>query len=88
VDDPLEPISTRVGRMFGFDDRLARAVTREVVDALSASVDEYVAARHEALRRVGLSNEEIFHRIRQELPELRFTAPALSERQIRRRIYG
>jgi hypothetical protein len=88
VDDPLEPVAARVGRMFGFDPRLARAVTREVVDALSASVDDYIAQRHDELRRTGLSNEEIFERIQRELPELRFTAPALSERQIRRRIYG
>jgi hypothetical protein len=68
-------------------ERAARAVA-EVLDSLSLDVDGYIAARHAELQREGVSNPEIYEHIARELSELRFKAPALSARQIRRRIYG
>jgi hypothetical protein len=88
VGDPLGPVSRRVASLFGLDAPMADAITREVIDALSESVDGYVIHRHAELRRAGLANEAIFEAIRSEIAELRFRAPDLSERQIRRRIYG
>jgi hypothetical protein len=70
------------------DTKLADAITREVIDALSAPIDSYIARRHDELKRAGLHNDMIFEAIRRELPAMRFPAPELSERQIRRRIYG
>jgi hypothetical protein len=51
-------------------------------------VDEFIARRHAELQAQGESNAEIFERIAAELRGLRFKAPELSARQIRRRIYG
>jgi hypothetical protein len=65
----------------------ARAVD-EVLDALGLEVDEFISRRHAELQAQGESNNEIFERIACELGQLRFKAPALSARQIRRRIYG
>ena len=65
----------------------ARAVD-EVLDALGLEVDEFIARRHAQLQAQGENNTEIFDRIAGELRELRFKAPELSPRQIRRRIYG
>lgn len=65
----------------------ARAVD-EVMDALGLEVDEFIGRRHAQLQAQGENNTEIFERIAGELRELRFKAPALSARQIRRRIYG
>jgi hypothetical protein len=65
----------------------ARAVD-EVLDSLGLEVDEYIAGRHAELQTQGESNSEIFGRIAEELRCLRFKAPELSARQIRRRIYG
>lgn len=65
----------------------ARAVD-EVLDALGLEVDEFIARRHAELQAQGENNSEIFERIASELRELRFKAPKLSARQIRRRIYG
>jgi hypothetical protein len=65
----------------------ARAVD-EVLDALGLEVDEFIARRHAELQTQGASNAEIFEQIAGELRELRFKAPELSARQIRRRIYG
>ena len=68
-------------------ERAARAVD-EVLDSLSLDVDGYIAERHAELQREGVANPEIYQRISEELAQLRFKAPALSARQIRRRIYG
>lgn len=68
-------------------ERAARAVD-EVLDSLSLDVDGYIAERHAELQREGVANPEIYERIARELGQLRFKAPALSARQIRRRIYG
>ena len=60
----------------------------EVLDCFDQDVDGYVAQRHAQLAEQGLPGREIYARIQDELDSLRFRAPALSERQIRRRVYG
>ncbi|HEX3776969.1 MAG TPA: hypothetical protein VHV51_20995 [Polyangiaceae bacterium] len=84
VDDPRE----RLQQVLGLSRDQARRAVDEVFDALRISVDEYISERHSELQRQGESNERIFERIALELRELRFKAPELSSRQIRRRIYG
>lgn len=72
--------------------RLSRTETerlvREIVAFFSESIEDYVARRHRELRAHGLRNETIYARISAELAERRFAAPPLTERQIRRLIYG
>jgi hypothetical protein len=72
--------------------RLSRAeITRlvdEVLSYLHERPEEFVSRRHRALRGEGLSNSEIFGRLAAELERWRFRAPAYSERQLRRMIYG
>ena len=60
----------------------------EVLDSLGLEVDEFIARRHGELQAQGENNTEIFERIAEELRAVRFKAPELSARQIRRRIYG
>ena len=66
----------------------AARLVDEVLTYFSESVDAFVARRHGELRGEGLQNDAIFTRIAAELGSRRFTAPPLSERQIRRLIYG
>lgn len=69
----------------------AREATRLVGDVLaflSETPEDYLRRRHRALQAEGLSNPEIFARLKPELAQWRFRAPELSERQIRRIIYG
>lgn len=66
----------------------ATRVIDEVLSFLNERPDEFVCRRHRALQGEGLSNDEIFSRIAAELERWRFRAPAYSERQIRRMIYG
>jgi hypothetical protein len=78
----------RLSAVLGLSSEQARRAVAEVFDALRLGVDEYIAERHAELQQQGESNERIFERIALELRELRFKAPELSSRQIRRRIYG
>jgi len=72
--------------------RLSRAEAARVLDELlahfSESVEQFVRRRHAQLQAEEHKNPAIFERIAAELRQRRFTAPALSERQIRRLIYG
>jgi len=66
----------------------ATRVVNEVLQFLGETPEDYIRRRHIRLQNQGLSNQEIFTRLAQELPRWRFRAPQLSERQIRRVIYG
>ena len=72
--------------------RLSHAEAARLVDEVLAFLDErpgeFVSRRHRALQREGLPNSEIFLRLAAELERWRFRAPAYSERQLRRMIYG
>jgi hypothetical protein len=68
--------------------RAAARLVDEVLAYFSESVDAFVVRRHRELRAEELQNDAIFARIAAELGSRRFTAPPLSERQIRRLIYG
>ncbi|WP_436701116.1 hypothetical protein [Nocardioides sp. BYT-33-1] len=52
------------------------------------TVEEWVRRRHAELKAQGAKNEQIFARLRAELRTTVVAAPQLSERQLRRMIYG
>jgi hypothetical protein len=74
--------TTRLSRL-----EAARAV-REVLAFFSESTEEFVVRRHAELQEQNLDNAQIYGRIAQELRGRRVAPPELSERQIRRLIYG
>jgi hypothetical protein len=82
--DPRE----RLELALGLSRQQARRAVDEVFDALRFDVEEFINLRHAELQAQGENNPQIFERIALELPGLRFRAPALTPRQIRRRIYG
>lgn len=84
----IELAEERLRRLLGLSPDQARRAVGEVVDCLSRTVDEYVIERHGELRSRGLPNSSIYRAMTRELPRLRFAAPQLTERQLRRRIYG
>jgi hypothetical protein len=51
-------------------------------------VEEYVRSRHASLKTYGAKNPEIFARIAEELQARVVAPPELSERQLRRIVYG
>jgi len=66
----------------------ATRLVDEVLSFLDERPEEFVCRRHHALQGKGLPNSEIFARLSAELARWRFRAPAYTERQLRRLIYG
>lgn len=66
----------------------ATRVIEDVVAFHAESVEEYVRRRHGELKLYGARNPEIFARLREELAARVVAAPDLSERQLRRIVYG
>jgi hypothetical protein len=63
-------------------------VVKDVNAYYDETVEEYVRRRHAELRRRSRKNDEIWPEIAAELAHRRFTAPDLTERQLRRIVYG
>ncbi len=72
----------------GLDAAEAGRVIDDVIAFHAEPVEVYVRRRHGELRLRGTRNAEIFTRLRQELATRVVAAPDLSERQLRRIIYG
>ena len=66
----------------------AERVVAEVLEYFSEPLERFVARRHAELQGEELKNPDIFTRIAAEVRQRRFAAPELSERQIRRMVYG
>jgi hypothetical protein len=66
----------------------AARIVSEVVSYFSETTESFVRRRHRELQRDGVANVESFRLVAAELACRRVAAPRLSERQIRRLIYG
>lgn len=66
----------------------ARRLVAEVLAFYGEPLEAFVRRRHLELQGQGLDNKTIYGRVQRELAQRRFPAAALSERQIRRLIYG
>ncbi len=66
----------------------AARVVEDVIAFHAQLVEEYVRDRHARLKTYGAKNPEIFAVIAAELRERVVAAPELSERQLRRIVYG
>ena len=71
---------------------LSPAEAERVIDDVLAfhaePVEDYVRRRHAELQTYGAKNPEIFARLVDELATRLVAAPRLSERQLRRIVYG
>jgi hypothetical protein len=63
-------------------------VLDDVLALLDETIEQFVARRHVELQRDGLRNDEIFELLAEECASWRFRAPSLSQRQLRRIVYG
>jgi polyhydroxyalkanoate synthesis regulator phasin len=66
----------------------AARVIDDVVAFHAEPVEAYVRRRHAELKAYGVRNLEIFARLAEELTHRVVAAPPLSERQLRRIVYG
>ena len=78
----------RLAESTGLSTGEATRVIGDVLAHYGESVEEVVRRRHAALALRGMHNPEIFRVIAAELGERRVAPPALSERQLRRIVYG
>ena len=60
----------------------------EVLAFYNESTASFIQRRHYELQKAGLANAAIYRQIGEELEHHRFRAETLTERQIRRTIYG
>ena len=66
----------------------AAHLVNEVLSFLAETPEAFIRRRHLALQSQGLANDAIFAQLAAEVERLRFRAPPLTARQIRRIIYG
>ena len=78
----------RVVASTGLSPAEAARVIEDVVAFHAEPVEELVRRRHAHLKTYGVRNAEIFARIAAELAGRVVAAPPLTERQLRRIVYG
>ncbi|GAA1903896.1 hypothetical protein GCM10009716_12300 [Streptomyces sodiiphilus] len=66
----------------------AARVVLDVLAYFDETTEEFVRRRHRELQSGGLTNAGIFQRIAEELPHRAVAPPELSQRQLRRIVYG
>jgi len=78
----------RIAASTGLSVAEAARVVEDVVAFHAEPVEDVVRRRHAQLKARGARNDEIFARIAAELADRVVAAPRLSERQLRRLVYG
>ena len=78
----------RIAMSTGLSPAEAARVVDDVVAFHAEPVEELVRRRHAQLKTKGEKNPEIFVRIAEELAARVVAAPLLTERQLRRIVYG
>ena len=87
VSEDLTPLLDHLERTGVSRGQAARLVD-EVLAYFSETPEEFVRRRHRELQADGVANTESFAAVARELGQRRVAGPQLSERQIRRIIYG
>ncbi|MFY9915261.1 MAG: hypothetical protein WAK18_11385 [Nocardioidaceae bacterium] len=85
---PESDLVSRVAASTGLSPAEASRVIADVVAYFSETAAAFVRRRHGDLQGDGLRNPEIFAQISSELDQRVVAAPSLSERQLRRIVYG
>ena len=72
----------------GLSKQSCKRVLGEVNAYYQLTSSEFVRMRHHELKQQGAKNSVIYEQIIKEVAERRFAVSALSERQVRRIVYG
>ena len=84
----FEDLIRHLARSSGLTEPAAAHLVEEVLGFFDELPEAFVQRRHREMQMQGLQNAEILARLAAEMSHRRFRAPAYSERQIRRMIYG
>jgi hypothetical protein len=87
-DPVLDELVERLHRSTGMARGVAARVIDEVIAGLAEPLEDFVRRRHRELQARGERNERIYARIVAELARRPVRVAPLSERQIRRLVYG
>lgn len=86
------PVPPELARYLATSTGLPQPTTARVIADVNAyydeTVEDFVRRRHAELRRKNRKNDEIWPAIAAELTGRRFRAPDLTDRQLRRIVYG
>jgi hypothetical protein len=89
MPDPFpQDLARYLAASTGLPQPTAIRVIADVTTYFSETIEEFVRRRHAELRGRQHRNDEIWPLIAAELSQRRFAAPSLSERQLRRLVYG
>jgi hypothetical protein len=83
-----DPLLAHVVATTGLTAAEATRVVEDVVAFYAEPLEDVVRRRHAHLKTYGAKNAEIFARLAAELEHQVVAAPRLSERQLRRIVYG
>jgi len=86
--DPWLELAAHLARSTGLPPAVARRVIDDVLAEVDETVETYLRRRHRELQAEGCTNAEIFTALGDEVAARPFAVGAMSERQIRRAIYG
>ena len=87
ASEDLTPLLDHLERS-GVSRGQAERFVDDVLAYFSETSDEFIRRRHRELQLDGIANAASFTAIARELAQRRVAAPRLTERQIRRVIYG
>jgi hypothetical protein len=87
-DEVPEDLARHVAVTTGLPLAIAVRVVSDVMGYFVETSQEFVRRRHAELRRAGVSNAEIWSLLRRELALRPVASSTLSERQLRRIVYG
>ncbi|MFY9930410.1 MAG: hypothetical protein WAK82_20630 [Streptosporangiaceae bacterium] len=88
VDPFPQDLARYLAASTGLPQPTAARVVADVATYFNETVEEFIRRRHAELQRRQHKNDEIWPVISAELAQRRFAAPGLSERQLRRIVYG
>lgn len=85
---PPPELVRHVAATTGLPDPVAERVVADVMAYFAETVEDYVRRRHQELKRRERRNDQIWPAIADELRARPVAAAELSERQLRRIVYG
>ncbi len=89
MPDPFpQDLARYLAASTGLPQPTAVRVIADIATYFSETIEDFVRRRHTELQQRQRKNDEIWPIIAAELGQRRFAAPGLSERQLRRIIYG
>jgi len=89
MPDPFpQDLARYLAASTGLPQPTAVRVIADVTSYFGETIEEFVRRRHAELQQRQQRNHEIWPVIAAELRQRRFAAPGLSERQLRRIVYG